>query len=416
MKSGGNKRYGNASAEQMIKKAKAAISDFCKKEHIPSNNKAVHSLKDHISIWYSIEAVDVEVFLWLTQEAGFSESQQSRLYSILLDIGNLDAICYESDATTVPNAELSSKVQSSLAQFKYCTECNITQLSHEQIVEYTDQLNASKQAQERLSDPAITDEERIKCNTLIDKGDYARDQLIKYMLPSTVHFAISLYHRLQVPAQFPIEDCISDAYYGAICSLDAFDPQKGDLLHYSALWIRKEILAGLKKRGSLISFPQRTTSLAKQIHHAYNVLESKRQPITIENLAKVSGLSEKTVEVIRAREQMSDVVHYDAIVGASDQSFSYKDIEHCPFLVGEDNTKSCIEETISVSKMIDEMKASLDPIEAKVLILFSGLEDGTERSYEDIGMLLGYTKQNIARIKEIAAEKFGNCSQKSISC
>ena len=60
---------------------------------------------------------------------------------------------------------------------------------------------------------------------------------------------------------------------------------------------------------------------------------------------------------------------------------------------------------VNVRKLLS---SSLPPMDEIVLLLTFGFEDGQAKPMSDIGVVLGYTKENIRQIKLRAARKLGD--------
>lgn len=79
--------------------------------------------------------------------------------------------------------------------------------------------------------------------------------------------------------------------------------------------------------------------------------------------------------------------------------------------VKDPNAEAQYDRVLEESNDIDLLKVmhnSLLSLEEKILLIMYGFEDGQTRSMSDIGIVLGYTKENIRQIKKKAVTKLGN--------
>ena len=171
-----------------------------------------------------------------------------------------------------------------------------------------------------------------------------------------------------------------------------FDPDKGvKFISYAVWWIRQTVLQALAEQTRSVRIPLNQNSNLAKLSRTETALTQKlgRTPTDQE----IAEEMEEPVDTIRAlRRVAASELSLDAPIDRGDRdSASFG--ERFSATEGTD-----IEEDI-------ESVARRDFLERKILYLYYGLDDGEERTLEEIGSLLGVTRERIRQIRNRAFEK-----------
>ncbi len=198
----------------------------------------------------------------------------------------------------------------------------------------------------------------------------------------------------------PLEDLINEGNLGLLKAAQRFDETRGyKFISYAVWWIRQSILASLANHSKIVRMPLNRARVLNQIKKASGELQQKlrRKPEPEEIAAKL-GLS--VDEVKDTLPLMQDNFFLDDFVG-NDEDSTYLDFLEDTTSEGPDSR--VMEDDLNQS--IDRMLGDLKDREAKVLRLYYGLGTDHEMTLEEIGKIMGLTRERIRQIKEEAFEK-----------
>jgi RNA polymerase primary sigma factor len=174
---------------------------------------------------------------------------------------------------------------------------------------------------------------------------------------------------------------------GLLKAVKKFDPDKGvKFISYAVWWIRQTVLQALAEQTRSVRIPLNQNSNLVKLSRTETALTQMlgRSPTDQE----IADEMAEPVETVRAlRRVAASELSLDAPIDRGDRdSASFG--ERFAGAEAED-----IEETV-------ESQA-----QRKILYLYYGLDDGEERTLEEIGSLLGVTRERIRQIRNRAFEK-----------
>jgi RNA polymerase primary sigma factor len=190
---------------------------------------------------------------------------------------------------------------------------------------------------------------------------------------------------------------------GLLKAVKKFDPDKGGkFISYAVWWIRQTVLQALAEQTRSVRIPLNQNSNLVKLSRTETALTQilGRTP-TDQEIADEMG---EPVETVRAlRRVAASELSLDAPIDRGDRdSASFG--ERFAGAEAED-----IEETVESQaqrEFLDRMfEKYLTERERKILYLYYGLDDGEERTLEEIGSLLGVTRERIRQIRNRAFEK-----------
>jgi RNA polymerase primary sigma factor len=190
---------------------------------------------------------------------------------------------------------------------------------------------------------------------------------------------------------------------GLLKAVKKFDPEKGvKFISYAVWWIRQTVLQALAEQTRSVRIPLNQNSNLVKLSRTETALTQilGRSP-TDQEIADEMG---EPVETVRAlRRVAASELSLDAPIDRGDRdSASFG--ERFAGVEAED-----IEETVESQaqrEFLDRMfEKYLTERERRILYLYYGLDDGEERTLEEIGSLLGVTRERIRQIRNRAFEK-----------
>src|ERR1700712_223304 len=246
--------------------------------------------------------------------------------------------------------------------------------------------------------PLLKGTEEIELAKKIRAGDQdALQELVKRNL----RFVISVAKKYQNRG-LPLIDLIGEGNVGLLTAARKFDPDQGvKFISYAVWWIRQAILSSLAKQGRTVRVPlNRTSDLSRIIKGSEMLRQQLRREPMPEELAQLTGL---TVDVVQALSALnSGDIRLDAPMDPdSDRSLIERFVaEEMPNPEDEYMNRFVGEE-------IERALATLPARDAKVLRLYFGLDGGREYTLEEIGSMLGVTRERVRPLRDRALRRLG---------
>ncbi|MGH7510082.1 MAG: sigma-70 family RNA polymerase sigma factor [Gemmatimonadales bacterium] len=244
--------------------------------------------------------------------------------------------------------------------------------------------------------PLLTSQQEMAVARRIVAGDSdAMQELVKRNL----RFVISVAKKYQNRG-LPLTDLIGEGNVGLLTAARKFDPDQGvKFISYAVWWIRQSILAALARHGRSVRVPlNRTADLSRIVRSSETLRQDLQREPTPEEIAKATGL---TVEVVQSLATLnSSDLRLD---GALDQETDRSLIDR--FVVDEQGDPEAQVMERLLSEQIDLALSSLPPRDAKVLQLYFGLNNGREHTLEEIGGMLGITRERVRQLRDRALKR-----------
>jgi RNA polymerase primary sigma factor len=190
---------------------------------------------------------------------------------------------------------------------------------------------------------------------------------------------------------------------GLLKAVKKFDPDKGvKFISYAVWWIRQTVLQALAEQTRSVRIPLNQNSNLAKLARVDTALTQQlgRSP----TMNEISREMEEPIETIRAlRRVAASELSLDAPIDRSDgNSASFGE----RFAGVEATEIETDVEALARREFLETMFDSyLTERERKILYLYYGLDDGEERTLEEIGSLLGVTRERIRQIRNRAFEK-----------
>ena len=241
--------------------------------------------------------------------------------------------------------------------------------------------------------PLLNAQQEMAIARQVQAGDPdAMQELVKRNL----RFVISVAKKYQNRGM-GLSDLIGEGNLGLLTAARKFDPDQGvKFISYAVWWIRQSILAALARHGRTVRVPlNRTADLSRITRISETLRQELRREPTPEEIAIQTGL---TVEAVRSLSALnSEAVRLDHPTRDGEGN---ERIER--FTSGEQESTDMSTMANSQTRDIEAALAALPPRDAKVLRLYFGLDDGNSRTLEEIGRMMGVTRERIRQLRDRA--------------
>ncbi|HUQ19230.1 MAG TPA: RNA polymerase sigma factor RpoD/SigA [Gemmatimonadaceae bacterium] len=251
--------------------------------------------------------------------------------------------------------------------------------------------------------PLITREEEVTLAQRIRlKDQEALDKLVR----SNLRFVVSVAKKYQNQG-VSLSDLINEGNLGLIRAAHKFDETKGiKFISYAVWWIRQSILQALAEQSRIVRVPLNRAGALHRIGKRASTLlqELGRQPTHLE-IAEGLDITEEEV----AKTMLISQVHLslDAPMTPGEDN---RLLDYLPDTTNRTPDEQTFEKALS--EAIEESLAGLKERESKILRLYFGLDGEDPMTLEDIGTLLGITRERVRQIKEKALLKLRHNSRR----
>jgi RNA polymerase primary sigma factor len=229
-------------------------------------------------------------------------------------------------------------------------------------------------------------------NAIAD-GQAAREHLARANTRLVVSFAKR--YRNQ---GLPMSDLIQEGNVGLMKAVDKFDYTMGNRFStYASWWIRQTITRALSQKSRTIRLPLHLSDQLRRISSASEKLEQElgRAP-TYSELARRIGVSEDKVR--DAVERTPQTVALEMEIG--------DDNELGDFLEDEETlTPDEALNDVALSEAIEHTLETMVPREAEILRLRFGLGEGGPQTLEQVGKVLGLSRERIRQLERQAIQR-----------
>ena len=256
-------------------------------------------------------------------------------------------------------------------------------------------------AKKRLSTEELTDEETKELNAAVKEGAAAKKRLSEANLRLVVSIA-----KRYVGRGMQFLDLIQEGNLGLIKAVEKFDYEKGfKFSTYATWWIRQAITRAIADQARTIRIPVHMVETITKVKKTSSQLLHKNghDPTPEEIAAELNLPVERIREIMRIAQ---DPVSLETPIGEEEDS-------HLGDFIPDEDAPAPADAAslILLKEKLGEVLSTLTEREEKVLRLRFGLEDGRQRTLEEVGKEFDVTRERIRQIEAKALRKLRHPSR-----
>ena len=250
--------------------------------------------------------------------------------------------------------------------------------------------------------PLITREAEVSLAQQIKQGD---ESSLNKLVRSNLRFVVSVAKKYQNQG-VSLADLINEGNLGLIRAAHKFDETKGiKFISYAVWWIRQAILQALAEQSRIVRVPLNRAGTLHRIGKRSSALQQElgREP-TVEEIAEGMDISQE--EVAKTLSISQSHLSLDAPLTPGEDN---KLIDYLPDTQNAGPDQETFERALTDS--IEEVLGTLKEREAKILRLYFGLDGQEPMTLEEIGSMMGITRERVRQIKEKALARLRHVSR-----
>jgi len=243
--------------------------------------------------------------------------------------------------------------------------------------------------------PRLTPEEERELARRCASGD---EEAVRLMVNSNLRLVVSV-AREYAGRGVPMLDLIQEGSIGLLAAAKKFDYTLDYRFStYATKWIRQGVTRCLLNHGALIRVPVHTAERIRKVEQARSALlqETGNEPTVTQIAVRCEMPEEKVTQLLQ---RSPEVCSLDAPMGDDDGTLG--------ILLEDMLSRKPYEELVheELVQTMDSLMAALNERQQQVLRLHYGMDDGVCRSLEEIGSILGVSKERARQIEKQAMEK-----------
>ena len=251
----------------------------------------------------------------------------------------------------------------------------------------------------------LTKAEEIELGRKIQEGKpYEREQAKKELVQANLRLVVSIAKKY-IGQGVLFMDLVQEGSLGLIKAAEKFDYKKNfKFSTYATWWIKQTIIRAISNHSRTIRIPVHMLEKIRKYKRACSLVSvNSEMECDVETIAKLSGLDAKKINEVKSALKR-EPVSLDTYV--TDDLCIQDYVEDTSYSSPENNAQKLLQQ-----KDIVRLLKALDKREEEIIKKRFGIDNDEPRTLEQIGKTLGFSKERIRQLENIAIQKLRKVEQ-----
>ena len=251
----------------------------------------------------------------------------------------------------------------------------------------------------------LTKAEEVELGRKIQEGTpREREQAKKELVQANLRLVVSIAKKY-IGQGVLFMDLVQEGSLGLIKAAEKFDYKKNfKFSTYATWWIKQTIIRAISNHSRTIRIPVHMLEKIRKYKRAcYLVSVNSDMECDVETIAKLSGLDAKKINEVKSALKR-EPVSLDTYV--TDDLCIQDYVEDTSYSSPENNAQKLLQQ-----KDIVRLLKALDKREEEIIKKRFGIDNDEPRTLEQIGKALGFSKERIRQLENIAIQKLRKVEQ-----
>ena len=250
----------------------------------------------------------------------------------------------------------------------------------------------------------LSKNDEMRLGKLIKEGQlYERESAIKELVQANLRLVVSIAKKY-IGQGVLFMDLVQEGSLGLIKAAEKFDYKKNfKFSTYATWWIKQTIIRAISNQSKTIRIPVHMLEKIRKYKKACSIAEYDENLETDdETISKISGLDKKRIEEIRSAIK-TEPVSLETYV--TDDLCIQDYVADTSYCTPENNVQKKLKQNDVI-----HLLQKLDKREQEIIKKRFGIENEEPKTLEQIGNVLGFSKERIRQLENIAIQKLRKCA------
>ena len=243
----------------------------------------------------------------------------------------------------------------------------------------------------------LTSDQEQSIGDRITAGDQAaKTELIE----ANLRLVVSVAKKYNSNTSIPFLDLVQEGNMGLMHAVEKFDFTRGfKFSTYATYWIKQYIQRAIADQGRAIRVPV-------HIVEANNLINRTERQLT-QSFGRKATPEEVAKELEMDMEKYTSIIEHSKSLLSMDKTINDDEDTDMNEIVGDNRAENPVEKMRkeATREMIIKVFDSLDEREKEIIMMRYGFDDGEAKTLDDIGELVGLTRERVRQIEIKALRK-----------